>query len=349
VNAGRSEANRPGLSITLVVWNALPLLRQCLRSIEPEVASGFAQVIAVDNASPDDSAGVVEAAVPDATIVHCEKNLGFAGGVGRSWPQVRGRYWMLLNPDATCPPGSLRKLVAWMDDHPDVAIASPALAAADGRDERPVGRALPSASLVFAEALRLHKLLPRSVRARTFQGPYWTGGDNLGAGWVPGTAMITRPEAVRQVGLPDESFFIYGEDIEWCWRMRRAGWRVACSSGVVIRHRESDTNLREYGHDETLLRMAQTELEAVRRGRGRLRARLYAAALVLAFGLESIHPRRPRQARERSRRSFRAWRSTALRPHDRWLSPPEPLRIAGATGNVPDPPTSSAPSEPHTF
>ena len=308
---------RPGVSITLVVWNALPLLRDCLSSIEPEVAAGFAEVIAVDNGSPDESVRVVEAALPDATIVRCDENLGFAGGVNRSWPHVGGRYWMLLNPDATCPPGSLRKLVAWMDEHPEVAIASPALAAADGSNERPTCRAMPSATLVLAELLRLHKLLPEDMRGRIFQGPYWTAGDNLKADWVPGTAMIIRPEAVRQVGLPDESFFLYGEDIEWCWRMRRSGRRVGWCSSVVIRHAESDTNLREYGQRETLLRIARTEFEAVRRARGDLRARLYAWAMVSALGAESVHPRRSGGARERSRAAFRAWLTAARWPRQR--------------------------------
>jgi GT2 family glycosyltransferase len=298
----------PELSITLVVWNALPRLLECLESISADVVAGFAEVIAADNASPDASADAVSAAFPDATVIRMESNLGFAGGVNRTWPHVGGRYWMLLNPDTVVPPGGLRELVAWMDSHPEVAIASPALADADGDDVRPTAHALPSAALVIAELLRLHKLLPRNVRGRVFQGPYWTGGDNLDGGWVPGTAMIVRREAADRVGLPDEHFFLYGEDIDWCWRMRRAGWRVGYCSRVVVRHAESDTNLREYGSSDTLLRMARTELEAVRRGRGRLRARLYAATLVVALGAESVHPRRPPAARELTRAHLRAWR-----------------------------------------
>lgn len=313
-SGAETEQAAPVLSITLVVWNALPLLRDCLRSIEPEVRSGLAEVIAVDNASPDESADVVEATLPGATVIRTEENRGFAGGVNQAWPHVRGRYWMLLNPDATLERDGLRRLVAWMDEHPEVAIASPALADLDGSNRRAPIHPLPSAALVLAEMLRLHKVLPTRLRARVFQGSYWTGGDTVEAGWVPGTAMIVRHAAAEEVGLPDESFFLYGEDIEWCWRMRRAGWRSGYCSDVAVRHAESDTNLREYGQDETLLRMARTELEAVRRARGAVRARAYAAALMLALGLEAIHPRRPQRARERSGAAFRAWRTAALRP-----------------------------------
>jgi len=295
------------------VWNALPGLRDCLRSIEPEVVDGFAEVIAVDNASPDESVQVVEASLPQAKVIRTEANLAFGGGVNRSWPHVRGGYWMLLNPDAIVPPGGLQKLVAWMDEHPDVGVASPAIADIDGTNERPTTRALPSAGLVTAELLRLHRLLPQRVRGRIFQGPYWTGGDNLEAGWVPGTAMIVRREAAEHVGLPDPSFFLYGEDIDWCWRMRRAGWRVGYCSGVVVRHEESATNLRSYGRSNTLRRMAQSEFDAVRHARGGLRARLYVAALVVAITVECVHPRRARKDRTRARSQLRAWRSVARR------------------------------------
>src|SRR4051812_13186248 len=118
----------PDLSITLVVWNALPRLRDCLDSIAPDVADGFAELIAADNASPDESADTVAAAIPGANVIRMDENRGFAGGVNRTWPHVHGRYWLLLNPDTVVPPGGLRAFVAWMDDHPEIGIASTALA-----------------------------------------------------------------------------------------------------------------------------------------------------------------------------------------------------------------------------
>jgi GT2 family glycosyltransferase len=309
-----SGQSSPALTVTIVLYNSEPLLARCLEAIRPDVESGFAELVAVDTASPDESAAVLVREAPNAKVVRADRNLGFAGGANLAWPCARGRYWMLLNPDATVGPGGLPELVAWMNEHPEVAIASPAIADADGGNRRSGARALPSASLVMAELFRIHKLLPRRLRARIFQGPYWTGGDNLDAGWVPGTAMMVRREAAERVGLLDESFFLYGEDIDWCWRMRRAGWRVGYSSEVVVRHEESAASLRSYERAGTLLRMARMELEAVRRARGKLRARAYAAALVLDLGVEAIHPRRPQRARERSSAWFHAWRTAALHP-----------------------------------
>jgi GT2 family glycosyltransferase len=304
----------PKVSITLLVWNALPGLHDCLRSIEPEVESGFAEVIAVDNASPDESAEVVEQFLPQAKMIRTEENLGFGGGVNQSWPHVHAPYWLLLNPDATFEPGGLSELVAWMEARPEIGAASPGIGQLDGSGASGTPRALPSATKALAEMLRLHKLLPADVRARIFQGPYWPGGDNLHADWVPGTAIIVRREAVEQAGLPDPSFFLYGEDIEWCWRIRRAGWAIGYCSGVVVRHEGSASNLRSYGRPDTLLRMARTEIEAVSRARGSVRGRFYGAAMIAAVAAESVHPGRSKDVRRQNRAALRAWGTAFLHP-----------------------------------
>ena len=309
-----SAQSSPTVTVTIVLYNSERVLSSCLDAIRPELESGFAELVAVDNASPDDSVEVVTQGAPHAEVVGADRNLGFAGGANLAWPYVRGRYWMLLNPDAVIAPDGLRTLVAWMDEHRDVGVASPAIADANGGNRRSASHALPSAILVMAELLRLHKLLPQGLRARVFQGPYWTAGDNLDAGWVPGTAMVVRRQATESVGLLDDSYFLYGEDIDWCWRMREAGWRIGYCSEVVVRHEESVASIRSYGQAGTLLRMARMELQAVRRARGALHARAYAAALALALGIETVHPRRSQGERERSRAWFHAWRTAAIHP-----------------------------------
>jgi GT2 family glycosyltransferase len=198
-----------------------------------------------------------------------------------------------------------------------VAVASPALADPDGSGQRAPVHQLPSASLILAQMFRLHKLLPTRTRGRIFQGPYWPGGDTTDAGWVHGTAMIARRSAVEQVGLLDDSFFLYGEDIDWCWRMRRAGWRIGYCAGTVVRHEGSASSLREYGGEETLRRIAQTDLEAVRRHRGRFRAWVYAWSMRMSLTLEALHPRRSPDTRAWNRAWRQAWRDAAA--GKRWI------------------------------
>ena len=122
-----------------------------------------------------------------------------------------------------------------MDAHPGLAVASPDIVNVNGHWEEP-GRALPSVGRTLLRLLRLHRLLPAGVRRRVFRGGYLTRGDQLNVGWVPGTAMIVRPAAVSEVGRMREELFMYGEDLEWCWRMRRAAWGIGVCSSTTFVH-----------------------------------------------------------------------------------------------------------------
>src|SRR5262245_55852181 len=124
--------NRPTISITVVAFNSDGGLRRCLSSIRDVVLDGFAELIVVDNASPDQSACIVANEFPEATLVRSEWNRGFAGGCNLAWPIVQGRYWLLLNPDVVPPPGGLEHLVEWMDAHPELGVGSPWLTTRGG-------------------------------------------------------------------------------------------------------------------------------------------------------------------------------------------------------------------------
>jgi N-acetylglucosaminyl-diphospho-decaprenol L-rhamnosyltransferase len=308
----------PTVSVTIVLHNSERELERCLEAIRPEVETGFAELIAVDNASPDDSAGAVARALPAARIIRSAENLGFAAGANLAWPYVRGRYWLLLNPDTELDEGGIGSLAAWMDSHLSIGVASPELAAPDGSGPPSAGRALPSVWRPLLEASRLHRLMPREVRGRCLRGAYWTGGDQLDAGWVPATAAIARHAAVEDAGLLDESFFMYGEDIEWCWRMQGAGWSVGVCGSVTARHRQSRSALRSFGTDEARLMLARGDMRAVRAIRGPIHTALYMLVTALALRIESLHPRRSAEWRVHVRDFSKAWWK-ALRSSDGWL------------------------------
>ncbi len=143
-----------------------------------------------------------------------------------------------------------------MDAHPALAVASPDIVDVDGHWEEP-GRALPSVGRTLLRLSRLHRLLPAGVRRRVFRGGYWTRGDQLNVGWVPGTAMIVRPAAVSEVGPMREELFMYGEDLEWCWRMRRAGWGIGVCSSTTFVHDTSSSARLTFGEDYVQRRIAE--------------------------------------------------------------------------------------------
>lgn len=302
----------PELSIAIVLYNSANGLDHCLRSVRDEVEVGWAEAIAVDNASPDDSAEIVRRELPGATLLSLDDNRGFAAGANAAMAAASGRYWLLLNPDVSVPPDGLKTLVAWMDTHPRIALASPEIYGDDGHWESP-GRAAPSILRALLELSRLHRALPLRWRGRILRGPYWPGGDQLDAGWVPGTAMIVRPEAAREVGPMREDLFMYGEDIEWCWRMRHAGWAIGVCADVSFAHGTSASARASWGEKEKERRIAAGVDAACRAIYGGAHARALAAVTFAALALEARAPGRAPAQRDRARASAQLWRRLARR------------------------------------
>lgn len=306
------ENLNPELSIAIVLHNSAEALPACLRSVHAAVEDGWAELIAVDNASPDGSGTVVQGKFPRARIVKLESNRGFAAGANVAMACAHGRYWLLLNPDVRVPEDGLERLVEWMDSHPRLAVASPELVGADGEWQSP-GRAMPSITRTLLELTRAHRALSLDQRGRVLRGPYWTGGDQLDAGWVPGTSMIVRPAAARQVGPLREDLFLYGEDLEWCRRMARAGWGIGVCASTTFVHDGSSSAHVSFGEDGTERRIASGIDAAQRMIYGPRRARALAGLTATSLWVESRAPGRQPKQRLRARRAARAWRALAMR------------------------------------
>lgn len=296
----------PQLSIAIVLYNSADSLADCLRSVRAAADTGWAEVIAVDNDSPDDSVEILRRELPSAHLLQLDENRGFAAGANAALARATGRYWLLLNPDVRVPAGELETLVAWMDAHDRLGAASPEICGEDGQWESP-GRGTPSILRTLLELSRLHRVLSRRFRGRILRGPYWPGGDQLGAGWVPGTAMIVRPQAAQQVGLLREDLFMYGEDLEWCWRMRRAGWQIGVCAATTFSHGRSSSARRSFGEAETQRRIAAGVDAACRLMYGRSHARMLAAVTALALSLEARAPGRDAVHRHRMRGAAQTW------------------------------------------
>jgi N-acetylglucosaminyl-diphospho-decaprenol L-rhamnosyltransferase len=307
-----NDGGPPDVSVTLVLYNSDDHLRACLGALEGALRSGRAELVLVDNASPDPSATVALAAAPQARLISSAVNRGFAGACNLAWPSVSGRYWLLLNPDVVLDPGALEELARWMDQHPDVAIVSPWLRAGSSGEPVYPGRAFPSVSRGLIECLRLHLLLPAHRRGELLQGSYVNPGVPVPADsdWVPGAAMMVRRTAIDAVGLLDESFFLYGEDLDWCWRMRSAGWRIATCPAALATHHASASSRRTWPEDEVARRIAAGVAEACRKVRGTRYARAYALVTVLALSLEAWHPGRSPEHRRGAASARRAWSRT---------------------------------------
>ena len=219
------------LSIVIVNWNTRELLRDCLRAVA--VTTGVTcEVIVVDNGSTDGSAAVVATEFPTVHLIANATNRGFAAANNQGLAVARGRYCLLLNSDTRVAPDALAQLVAFMDAHPEAGACGPQLRNADGTLQ-PSGRAFPT----LVQAVMALLPLPDAAR-RAAAGPLERRDYNSVAevDEVSGAALCLRAAALSQVGGLDERFFVFGEDVDLCWRLSKAGWKVYYVPQAVVTH-----------------------------------------------------------------------------------------------------------------
>ena len=218
----------PDVSVVVVTHNALPWLEQCLESVRGE------EVIVVDNASTDAGVAIVRERFPDVQLVE-QENRGLAAGWNVGLARGTGRYFLILNADAWLTGGALAALVAFADEHPKAAAVGPRLSNPDGSLQRSV-RGFPTLWRLATEYLFLRKLAPRSELLNGFYAGGFEHDEVREAEFLMGACLLVRREAVEQVGPLDESFFLFSEETDWCYRFRAAGWKVLFFPGAECVH-----------------------------------------------------------------------------------------------------------------
>ncbi|HEX6762567.1 MAG TPA: glycosyltransferase family 2 protein [Gaiellaceae bacterium] len=211
-------APRPDVSVVVVTFDALPWVERCLESV-----SGH-DVIVVDHGSSDGTLELVRERFPDVRIVE-QENRGMGGGNNAGMRVATGRYAFLLNSDAWVVGDGLERLVAFADAHPEAAVLGPRLSNTDGSLQRSA-RAEPTVWRLATEYAGVRKLAPGS----SLLNPLYLGGFDhtfvREVDWLSGAALLVRRSAAEEVGLFDESFFMFSEEVDWLTRFRRAGWEV---------------------------------------------------------------------------------------------------------------------------
>jgi N-acetylglucosaminyl-diphospho-decaprenol L-rhamnosyltransferase len=213
----------------VVTFNALPYIERCLNSV-----CGYETVV-VDHGSRDGTPELVRERFPDVMLLHNE-NRGLAAGWTRGIEALDSRrYLLILNADAWVMGDAVDELVTFADAHPDAAIIGPQLRNPDGSLQRSV-RGFTTVWRLATEYLLLRRL---TFGFRPFAAAAGGGVNHsktYEADWVVGAALLVRTEAVREVGLPDEGFFLFGEEKDWCYRFNRAGWKVIYYPGARVTH-----------------------------------------------------------------------------------------------------------------
>jgi GT2 family glycosyltransferase len=212
-------------SVIIVSWNAKNYLSECLQSLNEYTFTYNTEIIVVDNASTDGSPSMVQKEFPHVNLIINEYNYGFAKGNNIGINQSKGTYLFLINSDVFVKDGCIEKMIAYMDVHPDIGILGPKILDQCGKTQRSCME-LPSLWNTFYSAFGLHNIFGEFQFFRGEMMTYWSHNTIRQVDIINGCFWMVRKEALDEVGLLDEQFFIYSEDKDWCKRFHETGWDV---------------------------------------------------------------------------------------------------------------------------
>lgn len=269
----------PDLSIIIVNWNVRELLRDCLLSIERGRGELTLEVIVVDSASADGSAAMLAAEFPWVTLIACQENVGFPKGNNLGIAKANGRYILLLNPDTAVLGQALTIMWKYVQDHPDVGIVGAQLLNGDGSVQSS-RRRFPKLTTAFFESTWLEPLAPAGILTRYYAQDL-PDDQTVDVDWVTGACMMAPRTAVTAVGGMDEAYFMYSEELDWCRRMKDAGWRVVYLPAAQIIHYEGKSS--EQAIVARHINFQQAKLRYFRKYHSRLAARLLRLFLLINY------------------------------------------------------------------
>lgn len=232
------------LGIVIVNYNTSALLRACLQSILNSEGHYTIRICVVDNASKDDSVTMVRREFPDVHVIASKENGGFAkannlglryfgfGGNGTNVP----RYALLLNPDTEVSPTALATMIDFMDSTPDAGAAGPRLQLPDGSLDLACRRSFPTPEISFFRMTGLSKIFPKSKLFGRYNLTFLEENQLTEVDSVVGAFMMVRAEAIAQAGLMDETYFMYGEDLDWAFSIKQHGWKIYYNPAATVLH-----------------------------------------------------------------------------------------------------------------
>ena len=229
------------LSIVIVNYNNRGLLRQCLRSLLDNLndTKYNYKIVMIDNNSSDGSVEMVREEFSSVRLIPLENNLGYAKGANLGIKSLVAKYYLVLNMDTTIvQENAIEDMIKFMDENPDVGLAGPKLINPNGTTQ--------VSSCIFPKFMypiyrrTFLKKMPLAKKAiHKYLMFDWDHNDSRSVDWVIGTGMIVRDTAIKQVGLMDERFFMYFEDVDWCRRFWENDWKVKYIHDIQIVHYHS--------------------------------------------------------------------------------------------------------------
>jgi GT2 family glycosyltransferase len=245
------------LSVVIVNFNTEKLTRTALQTVFASQLGRYTlEVIVCDNGSTDGSVAMVKKEFPQVILIQNKKNLGFAAGNNPGIKRARGRYVLLLNTDTEVPSETLRTMIRFMDENPEAGAATCKVVLPNGDLDWACHRGFPTPWVAFTYISKLEKLFPKTRLFGEYHQGYKDPNTIHEVNCIVGAFFMVRCEVIKEVGLLDEDYFMYGEDIDWCFRIRQAGWKIMFNPTVSILHKKKQSG-RANSHD---VRRVTTEI-----------------------------------------------------------------------------------------
>lgn len=235
------------LSVIIVSYNTKDLLKQTIRSVIETTSKITYEIIVSDNDSTDGSIAMVKDKFPQVLLIENKANLGFSKGNNIAIKQAKGRYILLLNSDTVVQGDCLEQSVAYMDKHKDIGVLGCKIVLPSGELDHACKRGFPTPEASLYYMLGLDKRFPDKLKYGAYRATY-LGEDELGeVDALMGAFMMLPSEVIDQVGMLDETFFMYGEDLDWCYRIKEAGYKVVYYPKGQIIHYKGASSKKKRG------------------------------------------------------------------------------------------------------
>ncbi|MGG4126625.1 glycosyltransferase family 2 protein [Paenibacillus illinoisensis] len=223
-------------SIIIVNYNTRQLTLDCLESVYTSITSYSYEIIVVDNDSRDDSVQAIRKSYPQVQLIANSHNTGFAKANNQAMKAAKGRYILLLNSDTIVKQDTLHTMIYFMDRYPEMGASGCKVILPNGSLDKACKRGFPTPSASFYYAFGISRMFPDRPKFNQYQLGHLSPDDEYPVDCLVGAFMLVRRETIDQVGGLDETFFMYGEDIDWCYRIKEAGWGIYYYPRTYIVH-----------------------------------------------------------------------------------------------------------------
>jgi GT2 family glycosyltransferase len=263
------------LSIVIVSWNTSEILTACLRSIYENAPTSSFEIWVVDNASKDDTVEKIKSNFPDIRLIENATNMGFAGGNNQALSLCQGKYLLLLNPDTLVYPNSLQNLIDFMDANPEAGACGSRYLNPDGTLQ-PSSFPIPTLPREFWRLFHIDKIKKYGV----YDMNTWSIDQPRQVDVLQGACLIIRNTVLEKIGLLDTDYYIYTEEVDLCYRIRQAGWKLYWLPTSVIVHFGGQSTSQVA--DAMFLRLYESKIIFIRKHYGKLQANIYKLILALS-------------------------------------------------------------------